>query len=87
MIVKTKITQFQVIVTERAGHAFDVMASTANKDLKMYDGIVAVVSKTSLHFFTSYLQDGEIRSSHIIVEHLVGTLICIVGFQPFISPN
>lgn len=50
MMVK-KIALFQVIVTERANHAFDVMASTSNKDLKMYDGIVAVVSKRSLRFY------------------------------------
>ncbi|KAF5731048.1 Diacylglycerol kinase family protein isoform 1 [Tripterygium wilfordii] len=35
--VKTK-----VIATERAGHAFDVMASMAVKDLKSYDGVLAV---------------------------------------------
>ncbi|XP_062163725.1 ceramide kinase isoform X2 [Alnus glutinosa] len=35
--VKTK-----VIVTERAGQAFHVMASTSNKDLYSYDGVVAV---------------------------------------------
>jgi len=34
----------QVIVTERAGHAFDVMASIQNKELHTYDGIIAVVS-------------------------------------------
>lgn len=50
MMVK-KIAEFQVIMTERAGHAFDVMASTANEDLEMYDGIVAVVSKRSLPFY------------------------------------
>jgi ceramide kinase len=32
----------QVIVTERAGHAFDVMASIQNKELHTYDGIIAV---------------------------------------------
>jgi hypothetical protein len=31
-------------VTERAGQAFHVMASTSNKDLYSYDGVVAVVS-------------------------------------------
>lgn len=35
--VKTK-----VIVTERAGHAFDVMASAANNELKSYNGVIAV---------------------------------------------
>ncbi|KAI3921590.1 hypothetical protein MKW92_027050 [Papaver armeniacum] len=35
--VKTK-----VIVTERAGHAFDVMTSLSNKELNSYDGVVAV---------------------------------------------
>ena len=42
-------------MTERAGHAFDVMASIAKEDLKMYDGIVAVVSKRSLHFYFIFL--------------------------------
>lgn len=31
-------------MTERAGHAFDVMASTTNEELNSYDGAVAVVS-------------------------------------------
>jgi hypothetical protein len=31
-------------VTERAGHAFDVMASAANNELKSYNGVIAVVS-------------------------------------------
>ncbi|RZC74448.1 hypothetical protein C5167_049928 [Papaver somniferum] len=35
--VKTK-----VIVTERAGHAFDVMTSLSSKELNSYDGVVAV---------------------------------------------
>lgn len=32
-------------MTQRAGHAFDMMASIANKELSSYDGVVAVVSK------------------------------------------
>ncbi|KAL0400985.1 UNVERIFIED_CONTAM: Ceramide kinase [Sesamum latifolium] len=35
--VKTK-----VIVTERAGHARDILVSITNKDLRFYDGVVAV---------------------------------------------
>ncbi|KAK6132229.1 hypothetical protein DH2020_034049 [Rehmannia glutinosa] len=35
--VKTK-----VIVTERAGHARDILASITNRDLSLYDGVVAV---------------------------------------------
>lgn len=35
--IKTK-----VIVTERAGHAFDVMSSATNKELNSYDGVIAV---------------------------------------------
>ncbi|KAA8533896.1 hypothetical protein F0562_031413 [Nyssa sinensis] len=35
--VKTKVT-----VTQRAGHAFDVMASITNRELNSYDGVVAV---------------------------------------------
>lgn len=35
--VKTKVT-----VTEKAGHAFDVMASLTNRELSSYDGVVAV---------------------------------------------
>lgn len=34
----------QVIVTERAGHASDVMASFTNRELSSYDGVVTVVS-------------------------------------------
>ncbi|KAL8160300.1 hypothetical protein V2J09_001837 [Rumex salicifolius] len=36
-IIRTK-----VIVTERAGHAFDAMASMGNQELDSYDGVVAV---------------------------------------------
>ncbi|KAI4340814.1 hypothetical protein MLD38_025616 [Melastoma candidum] len=32
----------KVIVTERAGHAFDVMAATSNEELQLYDGVIAV---------------------------------------------
>ncbi|KAI4320088.1 hypothetical protein MLD38_033602 [Melastoma candidum] len=32
----------KVIVTERAGHAFDVMAAISNEELQLYDGVVAV---------------------------------------------
>ncbi|GLT83963.1 hypothetical protein SLE2022_022240 [Rubroshorea leprosula] len=38
---RSKITT-KVLVTERAGHAFDVMASTTNEELNSYDGAVAV---------------------------------------------
>ncbi|KAI4323870.1 hypothetical protein L6164_023445 [Bauhinia variegata] len=31
-----------VIVTDRAGHAYDVMSSISNKELNSYDGVVAV---------------------------------------------
>lgn len=33
-----------MIVTQRAGHAFDVMASISNEELNSYDGVIAVVS-------------------------------------------
>eukprot|EP00257_Ricinus_communis_P019584 XP_015578615.1 ceramide kinase [Ricinus communis] len=32
----------KVVVTQRAGHAFDVMASLANRELSAYDGVVVV---------------------------------------------
>ncbi|KDP22456.1 hypothetical protein JCGZ_26287 [Jatropha curcas] len=32
----------KVVVTQKAGHAFDVMASLANKELNSYDGVIAV---------------------------------------------
>ncbi|XP_050223739.1 ceramide kinase isoform X2 [Mercurialis annua] len=32
----------KVVVTERAGHAFDVMSSLGNKELKSYDGVIVV---------------------------------------------
>ncbi|KGN50311.1 ceramide kinase isoform X2 [Cucumis sativus] len=51
----------KVIVTERANHAFDVMASTSNKDLKMYDGIVAVGGDG---FFNEIL-NGFLLSRHL----------------------
>jgi hypothetical protein len=31
-------------VTQKAGQAFNVMASTSNKELYSYDGVVVVVS-------------------------------------------
>ncbi|XVF11250.1 hypothetical protein REPUB_Repub08aG0010400 [Reevesia pubescens] len=34
----------EVIVRQRAGHAFDVMKSTTNEELNSYDGAIAVVS-------------------------------------------
>lgn len=51
----------KMIVTERANHAFDVMASTADKDLKMYDGIVAVGGDG---FFNEIL-NGFLLSRHL----------------------
>ncbi|XP_023534408.1 ceramide kinase isoform X1 [Cucurbita pepo subsp. pepo] len=51
----------KVIVTERAGHAFDVMASIAKEDLKMYDGIVAVGGDG---FFNEIL-NGFLLSRHL----------------------
>lgn len=57
----------QVVVTERAGHAFDVMASLANKELNSYDGVIAVVSIRILSFTSLFaclfmLAVGNIRS-------------------------
>ena len=37
-----------MIVTQRAGHAFDVMASISNEELNSYDGVIAVVSQEVL---------------------------------------
>lgn len=31
-------------MTQRAGHAYDAMASIGNKELISYDGVIAVVS-------------------------------------------
>ena len=31
-------------MTQRAGHAFDLMFSLTNRELNTYDGVVAVVS-------------------------------------------
>lgn len=33
-----------MIVTQRAGHAFDVMKSVTIEELNLYDGAIAVVS-------------------------------------------
>ncbi|XP_024012472.1 ceramide kinase isoform X2 [Eutrema salsugineum] len=41
IFIRAKVNT-KVIVTERAGHAFDVMASIQNKELHSYDGIIAV---------------------------------------------
>ncbi|KAJ4907476.1 Ceramide kinase [Raphanus sativus] len=41
IFIRAKVNT-KVIVTERAGHAFDVMASIQNKELRSYDGIIAV---------------------------------------------
>lgn len=38
----------QVIVTERAGHARDMLSSITNRELNLYDGVVAVVSSCIL---------------------------------------
>lgn len=37
-------------MTERAGHARDVLASITNRELRLYDGVVAVVSSFTLSF-------------------------------------
>lgn len=37
-------------MTQRAGQAFDVMASTSNKELNLYDGVVSVVSNNLFCF-------------------------------------
>ncbi|CAN8244657.1 unnamed protein product [Cochlearia groenlandica] len=41
VFIRAKVNT-KVIVTERAGHAFDVMASIQSKELRSYDGIIAV---------------------------------------------
>ncbi|XP_006280159.2 ceramide kinase [Capsella rubella] len=41
IFIRAKVNT-KVIVTERAGHAFDVMTSIQNKELHSYDGIIAV---------------------------------------------
>ncbi|CAA0834543.1 Ceramide kinase [Striga hermonthica] len=41
LFLKAKV-KTKVIVTERAGHARDVLASISNQDLRLFDGIVAV---------------------------------------------
>ncbi|VVB15620.1 unnamed protein product [Arabis nemorensis] len=41
IFIRAKVNT-KVIVTERAGHAFDVMASIQNNELHSYDGIIAV---------------------------------------------
>lgn len=43
MLVNYILPFLQVIVTERAGHARDVVSSITNGDLNLYDGVVAVV--------------------------------------------
>lgn len=35
-------------MTQRAGHARDVLASIPNRDLSLYDGVIAVVSSCTL---------------------------------------
>ena len=37
-------------MTERAGHAFDVLASITNRELDSYDGVLAVVSTFTFTF-------------------------------------
>lgn len=48
-------------MTERAGHARDVMSSITNSDLSSYDGVVAVVSIS-----TFFLE-------HFLIFNLFGT--------------
>ncbi|KAF3433182.1 hypothetical protein FNV43_RR24284 [Rhamnella rubrinervis] len=50
----------KVIVTQRAGHAFDVMASTSNMELNSYDGVVTVGGDG---FFNEIL-NGFLKSRH-----------------------
>ncbi|EOY22808.1 Diacylglycerol kinase family protein isoform 5 [Theobroma cacao] len=50
----------KVVVTQRAGHAFDVMTSTTNEELNSYDGAVAVGGDG---FFNEIL-NGYLRSRH-----------------------
>lgn len=37
-------------MTQRAGHAFDVMASITDRELNSYDGVIAVVSCQLLYY-------------------------------------
>lgn len=39
-------------MTQRAGHAFDVMASITDRELNSYDGVIAVVSCQLLYYST-----------------------------------
>ncbi|KAK8657877.1 hypothetical protein V6N13_036096 [Hibiscus sabdariffa] len=50
----------KVIVTQRAGHAFDVMRSTTNEELNSYDGVLAVGGDG---FFNEIL-NGYLSSRH-----------------------
>lgn len=43
-------TLMQVTVTQRAGHAFDMMTSITDTELNSYDGVIAVVSCQLLHY-------------------------------------
>ena len=43
-------TMSQVTVTERPGHAYDVVTSMSSGELNSYDGIVAVVSLSFVHW-------------------------------------
>lgn len=47
---------FQVTVTQRAGHAYNIVSSLSDRELRSFDGIVAVVCQvisyvTQQHFF------------------------------------
>lgn len=44
-------------MTERAGHARDMLSSITNRELSLYDGVVAVVSSCTLLLPCIYFQE------------------------------
>ena len=61
----------QVIVTQRAGHAFDVITSITNSELKYYDGVVTVVSHVVYLYISCLLRVLVVACSKPCANRLV----------------
>lgn len=75
----------QVIVTERAGHAYDTMATIGNKELISYDGVIAVVSNLwSFCLFSSLLRIYPSYSKLVIVDNWFASRVVMVFSTKFL---
>ncbi|MBA0834947.1 hypothetical protein Goarm_007261, partial [Gossypium armourianum] len=82
----------KVIVTQRAGHAFDVMTSATNEELNSYDGVLAVelmmVLTLKVSFYrilTNYHDNGTLFATLYTVAEMVQQMLLLYGifFHPY----